>query len=153
MSTHVAFPELAMATAAHTGVPLSVKVTVPGLTMPVRAAVNVTCDPDVAGLALEVRVMEGVTLPASVCEKAAAAFGAYVGSPEYEALTVIMTPVPLVGGVRTHVAAEVVGPVAMRPAAPHPAARVPALVVKAIVPVGALDRDPVTVAVRVTATP
>ena len=42
---------------------------------------------------------------------------------------------------------------AARPAAPHPAARVPALAVKAIVPVGALDRDPVTGAVRVTAAP
>ena len=48
----------------------------------------------------------------------------------------MMTPVPLVGGVRTHVAAEVVGPVAVSPAAAHPAARVPTLVVKAIVPVG-----------------
>ena len=65
-----------MATAVHTGVPLSVKVTVPGLTVPVRAAVNVTCDPDAAGLALEVRVMEGVAAPASVWEKAVAAFGA-----------------------------------------------------------------------------
>jgi hypothetical protein len=65
----------------------------------------------------------------------------------------MMTPVPLVGGVRTQVAAEVVGPVAVRAAAAHPPESVPALVVKAIVPVGALDRDPVTVAVRVTATP
>ena len=142
-----------MATAAHTAVPLSVKVTVPGLTVPVRTAVNVTCVPEGAGLALEVRVMDGVTFPFSDCDKAAAAFGAYVGSPEYEALTVMMTPVPLVGGVSTHVAAEVVGPVAVRPADAHPTARVPALVVKAIVPVGALDRDPVTVAVKVTATP
>jgi hypothetical protein len=65
----------------------------------------------------------------------------------------MMTPVPLVGGVRTHVALEVVGPVAVRLAATHPAARVPLLVVKATVPVGALDRVPVTVAVRVTAAP
>ena len=65
-----------MATAVQTAVPLSVKVTVPGLTVPVKAAVNVTCVPDAAGLALELRVMEGVAVPASVCEKAAAAFGA-----------------------------------------------------------------------------
>ena len=76
MSTHVAFPEFGMATAVQTAVPLSVKVTVPGLTVPEKVAVNVTCAPDAAGLALEVRVMEGVSTPASVCEKAAAASGA-----------------------------------------------------------------------------
>lgn len=75
VSTHVALSEFGMATAVHTAVPLSVKVTVPGLTVPVRAAVNVTSVPGAAGLALDVRVMEGVAVPFSVCEKAAAASG------------------------------------------------------------------------------
>ena len=60
----------------HTAIPLSVKVTVPGLTVPVRTAVNVTGDPDAAGLAFEASEIEGVTVPASVCEKAATALGA-----------------------------------------------------------------------------
>ena len=50
-------------------------------------------------------------------------------------------------------AVEMVGPVAVRPAATHPAFREPALAVNVTVPVGALDRVPVTVAVRVTAVP
>jgi hypothetical protein len=72
----VAFFEFGMATAVHTAAPLSVKVTVPGLPVPVKVAVNVTRDPDAAGLALEVRVKEGVSVPSSVCEKAVAACGA-----------------------------------------------------------------------------
>ena len=73
--TQVAFPEFGMTTAVHTAAPLSVKVTVPGFTVPVSAAANVTWDPEAAGLALEVRLMEGVAVPSSVCEKAAAASG------------------------------------------------------------------------------
>ena len=68
VSTHVAFPELGMATAVQTGSAVVGEGHRARLDRAVSAAVNVTCDPDAAGLALEVRVMEGVAAPASVWE-------------------------------------------------------------------------------------